>query len=99
MAREDSVLGMWESLEKMMLERKQISPGVIANRKAMFMLGANAYAIVQKKIAFDHKQSGTSAEDGWRLLRELFEETERQADLAIAELIPFTVGTNPTQGD
>lgn len=99
MPKEDSVQQMWESLAQMMQERKQINAATLANRKALFFLGANAYGIVLNKLAADHKDRGDPLEEGGRRIREMFEEVERLTDLAIADMIPFMGGKTPTEGD
>lgn len=99
MAKEDSVQQMWESLAQMMQVKKQVSAATLANRKALFFLGANAYGIVLNKLAADHKDRGVPPEEGGRRIREIFEEVERLTDLAIADMIPFMGGKTPTEGD
>ena len=94
----DSIESMWQSLEKELVGRHGNKPETIAIRKAFFMLGANAYSVVQRKIALDNRDA--TPEQGMALLKAFHENVERQTDVALEALRAYEGGDdNPSTGD
>lgn len=91
-----SMEAMWADLVRNMPGVENLNPDTLAIRKAFFMMGGNAYAVVQRKLAVDNKH--LPAEEGMLLLKRMHEECEASTDAAIMAL-PRGDNAPDEQGD